>query len=261
MINEPHPAQKPLVRLSAVWKRFGKLDVLKGVDLDVEDGTTVAVIGPSGSGKSTLVRCLNHLEPIQGGAIEVDGFLITPRGVEKNNRLLPPRDVARFRTTLGMVFQQFNLFPHLTLLGNVIEAPTGVLGRNRPEVIDEAMELLAKVNLTDKAQAYPAQLSGGQQQRAAIVRSLIMHPKVMLFDEPTSALDPELIGEVLKVIGDLAIRGRTSIIVTHELAFARDIASKIVFIDAGQIVEEGPPDTLLTAPKQDRTRAFIARIL
>jgi polar amino acid transport system ATP-binding protein len=162
---------------------------------------------------------------------------------------------------LGMVFQQFNLFPHLTVLGNIIEAPRGVLGRDKNELIDEAMDLLAKVNLTEKANMYPAQLSGGQQQRAAIVRSLLMHPKIMLFDEPTSALDPELIGEVLKVIKDLAIKGRTSIIVTHELAFARDVANKIVFMDAGQIVEQGPPDKILTVPKHDRTRAFIARIL
>jgi ABC-type polar amino acid transport system ATPase subunit len=208
-----------------------------------------------------LVRCLNHLEPIQDGTIAVADFLITPRGVEKNDRILRQREVARFRTMLGMVFQQFNLFPHLTVLGNIIEAPRGVLGRDKNELIDEAMDLLAKVNLTEKANMYPAQLSGGQQQRAAIVRSLLMHPKIMLFDEPTSALDPELIGEVLKVIKDLAIKGRTSIIVTHELAFARDVANKIVFMDAGQIVEQGPPDKILTAPKHDRTRAFIARIL
>jgi len=260
-MHEADQPAKRVVRLSAVWKRFGELNVLKGVDLDVDDGATVAIIGPSGSGKSTLVRCLNHLEPIQGGTIEVDGFLITPRGVERDGRVLRQREVARFRTLLGMVFQQFNLFPHLTVLGNIVEAPCGVLGRAKAEVTSEAMDFLAKVNLADKANAYPAQLSGGQQQRTAIVRSLIMHPKIMLFDEPTSALDSELIGEVLKVIGELAIKGRTSIIVTHELAFARDIASKIVFMDAGQIVEEGPPDALLTAPKLDRTRAFIARIL
>ncbi|HEY7247816.1 MAG TPA: amino acid ABC transporter ATP-binding protein [Xanthobacteraceae bacterium] len=258
---QPGEQARPLVRASGVCKRFGKLDVLRGIDLDVAEGATVAIIGPSGSGKSTLVRCLNHLEPIQEGSIAVDGFMITPRGVEKDGRPLSQREVAKFRTILGMVFQQFNLFPHLTVLGNILEAPTGVLGRDRAEVTAEAMELLAKVNLSDKAHVYPARLSGGQQQRAAIVRSLMMHPKIMLFDEPTSALDPELIGEVLKVIGDLAIKGRTSIIVTHELAFARDIASKIVFMDAGQIVEEGPPDRLLASPKLDRTRAFIARIL
>ncbi len=250
-----------LIRLSGVRKRFSNLEVLKGIDLQVDDGETLAIIGPSGSGKSTLVRCLNHLEPIQGGTIAIADFTITPRGVEKDNRILRQREVARFRTMLGMVFQQFNLFPHLTVLGNIIEAPRGVLGRDKKELVDEAMNLLAKVNLTEKANMYPAQLSGGQQQRAAIVRSLLMHPKIMLFDEPTSALDPELIGEVLKVIKDLAIKGRTSIIVTHELAFARDVANKIVFMDAGQIVEQGPPDKVLTAPKHDRTRAFIARIL
>jgi polar amino acid transport system ATP-binding protein len=256
-------AQSPnaLICLSGVSKRFGSLEVLKGIDLQVDDGETLAIIGPSGSGKSTLVRCLNHLEPIQGGRIAVADFVITPRGVEKDGRILHQREVARFRTMLGMVFQQFNLFPHLTVLGNIIEAPRGVLGRDKSQLIDEAMDLLAKVNLTEKANMYPAQLSGGQQQRAAIVRSLLMHPKIMLFDEPTSALDPELIGEVLKVIKDLAIRGRTSIIVTHELAFARDVANKIVFMDAGQIIEQGPPDKILTAPRHDRTRAFIARIL
>jgi polar amino acid transport system ATP-binding protein len=259
-MEAPEP-REPLIELHAVWKRFGDLDVLKGIDLSIPEGATVAVIGPSGSGKSTLVRCLNHLEPIQNGYIHVDGFQITPRGVEKDKKLLGPREVAGFRTRLGMVFQQFNLFPHLTVLGNVLEAPLGVLGRNKVEVTAEAMELLSQVGLGDKVHQFPARLSGGQQQRVAIVRSLLMHPKIMLFDEPTSALDPELIGEVLKVIAELAIKGRTSIIVTHELAFAREVASSIVFMDEGVIVEEGPPADLLTAPKQERTRGFIRRIL
>jgi polar amino acid transport system ATP-binding protein len=254
-------APVPLITLNKVWKRFGKLDVLKGIDLSVAEGATVAVIGPSGSGKSTLVRCLNHLEPIQEGSIGIDGFQITSRGVEQQGRMLAHSEVATFRTHLGMVFQQFNLFPHLTVLGNILEAPVGVLGRSKADVMGEALDLLAKVNLIDKMNAFPAQLSGGQQQRVAIVRSLIMHPKIMLFDEPTSALDPELIEEVLKVIAELAIKGRTSIIVTHELAFAREVASSIVFMDGGLIVEEGPPKDILTAPKLDRTRAFIGRIL
>jgi polar amino acid transport system ATP-binding protein len=250
------PCYKPMIQLKRVWKRFGKLDVLKGVDLSVPEGATVAIIGPSGSGKSTLVRCLNHLEPIQDGSIDIDGFQITPRGIEKDQKVLAPREVANFRTRLGMVFQQFNLFPHLTVLGNVLEAPLGVLGRNKKEVAGEAVQLLSQVGLGDKIHQFPARLSGGQQQRVAIVRSLLMHPKIMLFDEPTSALDPELIGEVLKVIAELAIRGRTSIIVTHELAFAREVASSIVFMDDGLIVEEGAPAEVLTEPKQDRYPGF-----
>jgi polar amino acid transport system ATP-binding protein len=259
-MEAPEP-RAPLIELHTVWKRFGELDVLKGINLSIPEGATVAVIGPSGSGKSTLVRCLNHLEPIQDGYINIDGFQVTPRGVEKDKKVLGPREVAGFRTRLGMVFQQFNLFPHLTVLGNVLEAPVGVLGRNKVEATAEAMELLSQVGLADKIHQFPARLSGGQQQRVAIVRSLLMHPKIMLFDEPTSALDPELIGEVLKVIAELAIKGRTSIIVTHELAFAREVASSIVFMDDGVIVEEGTPADVLTAPKQERTRGFIRRIL
>jgi polar amino acid transport system ATP-binding protein len=248
------------IEVRGVHKRFGRLEVLRGIDIDVGSGETVAVLGPSGSGKSTLVRCVNYLEAIQEGTIRVGDTRITPDGPHKGERRLGHRDIARFRTNVGMVFQAFNLFPHLTVMGNIIEAPVQVLRWPRKDAIEKATALLDKVNLLDKAQVYPAFLSGGQQQRVAIVRALVMDPKIMLFDEPTSALDPELTGEVLKVIGDLAIRGRTSIIVTHELGFAREVADKIVLMDAGKVVEEGPPADVLDHPKTDRARAFIRRI-
>jgi polar amino acid transport system ATP-binding protein len=248
------------IQVRGVHKRFSQLEVLRGIDIDIGSGQTVAVLGPSGSGKSTLVRCINHLETIQDGEIQVGGTRITPKGLVTGDRVLGNREVAKFRTNVGMVFQAFNLFPHLTVMGNIIEAPVQVLGWPKQEAIAKATELLEKVNLLDKAKVYPAFLSGGQQQRVAIVRALVMNPKVMLFDEPTSALDPELTGEVLKVIGELAIRGRTSIIVTHELSFAREVADKIVFMDGGKVVEEGTPADVLDNPKTERTRAFIRRI-
>ncbi len=248
------------IRLEAVVKRFGKLEVLSGIDLNVPSGSTIAIIGPSGSGKSTLVRCVNHLEPIQDGLITVGDTLISARGLEVCKRTLGNREVARFRTQVGMVFQQFNLFPHLTVMGNIIEAPCGVLGQPKKEASERGMDLLEKVNLAEKARVYPAQLSGGQQQRVAIVRALMMQPRIMLFDEPTSALDPELIGEVLKVIAELALRGHTNVIVTHELAFAREVAEKIVFMDGGKVVEEGVPAQILDDPQMERTRTFLGRI-
>jgi polar amino acid transport system ATP-binding protein len=248
------------IQVRGVHKCFGQLEVLRGIDIDIGSGQTVAVLGPSGSGKSTLVRCINHLETIQGGEIQVGATCITPKGLVIGDRTLGNNDVAKFRTNVGMVFQAFNLFPHLTVMGNIIEAPVQVLGWPKHEAITKATDLLEKVNLLDKAKVYPAFLSGGQQQRVAIVRALVMNPMVMLFDEPTSALDPELTGEVLKVIGELAIRGRTSIIVTHELSFAREVADKIVFMDGGKVVEEGTPGDVLDNPKTERTRAFIRRI-
>jgi polar amino acid transport system ATP-binding protein len=248
------------IKINGLVKNFGSLEVLRGIDIDVASGSTVAVIGPSGSGKSTLVRCINHLEPIQGGSIEIGEWKITSRGVEEGGRLLGSSGVAKFRSHIGMVFQQFNLYPHFTVMQNIIEAPVGVLKVNRAEAIAKGKELLAKVNLLEKAAVYPAHLSGGQQQRVAIVRALMMDPNVMLFDEPTSALDPELIGEVLKVIADLAIRGRTSIIVTHELNFAREIADRVIFMDGGLVVEDGKPEDVLDRPTKDRTRAFIGKI-
>jgi polar amino acid transport system ATP-binding protein len=251
--------QQMAVHLADVRKRFGSLEVLRGVDLELPAGRTTAIIGPSGSGKSTLVRCINHLEPIQGGEIRIGEHRITPAGVMATNRLLTSREVARFRAGIGMVFQSFNLFPHMSVIENIIEAPVGVLGRKRGDVVDEAMEFLEKVNLAEKADSFPAHLSGGQQQRVAIVRSLLMHPAIMLFDEPTSALDPELTGEVLKVIRDLAIGGRTSVIVTHELGFAKEVASKVVFMDAGQVAEEGTPEQILQNPASERAVAFLRR--
>lgn len=251
---------EPVIRLEQVHKRFGTLEVLRGVDLLVPPSSTLAIIGPSGSGKSTLVRCVNYLERIQGGTITVGDVAITAKGVENAKGRLSGRQIARYRTGIGMVSQSFNLFPHLTVMGNIIEAPIGVLGWSRDDAIERAGALLRKVNLEDKAHAYPATLSGGQQQRVAIVRSLIMDPKIMLFDEPTSALDPELTGEVLRVIRDLAIGGRTAIIVTHELRFAREVSSHIVFMEGGGIVEQGSPEQVLGNPREPRTRAFIGGI-
>ena len=254
------PSPDAVIRLEQVHKRFGRLEVLRGIDLTVPDRATTALIGPSGSGKSTLVRCINHLERIQSGAIRVGDATITAAGIERDGQRLSARGVAQYRAGIGMVFQSFNLFPHLTVLGNVVEAPIGVLGWSREAAVDKAMALLRQVNLADKAGTYPATLSGGQQQRVAIVRALIMDPRIMLFDEPTSALDPELTGEVLRVIRDLALGGRTAIIVTHELRFAREVASHVVFMDGGVIVEEGPPEQVLGAPREERTRSFIGRV-
>ena len=252
---------EPLIRVEGVNKRFGDLEVLVDLTLDVAEGTTVAVLGPSGSGKSTLIRCINHLEPIQSGSITVNGVRIRSDGVHEGERRLGAREVARFRARIGVVFQSFNLFPHMSVLQNIIECPVGVLKQERKESSSRAMELLAQVNLAEKAKAYPATLSGGQQQRVAIVRALMMNPPLMLYDEPTSALDPELIGEVLAVIRNLALQGRTSMIVTHELGFAREVADKIVFMDHGRVIEQGTPREVLDNPREERTVAFIGKML
>ncbi len=251
----------PMVRMVDVHKRFGRLEVLRGVTFDVAKGEVVVIIGPSGSGKSTLLRCINHLEEVQQGRIYVDGQLIGYH--ERNGKLVPEREpiTARQRASIGMVFQRFNLFPHLTALGNVIEAPVHVLGVPKPKASERGKELLAKVGLADKLNTYPAQLSGGQQQRVAIARALCMEPKVMLFDEATSALDPELVGEVLDVMKNLARDGMTMIVVTHEMGFAREVADRVMMMDEGVIIEEAPPDEFFSAPKSERTRSFLSRIL
>jgi ABC-type histidine transport system ATPase subunit len=246
-----------MIDIRALYKSFGDHEVLKGVDLHVSAGRTVALIGASGSGKSTLVRCINHLEPINSGSILIDRTHILPDRLQADGKKLTPREIARFRTRIGMVFQNFNLFPHLTALGNVIEAPTGVLSWPRDRAVDQAMALLTRVGLADKAGAYPATLSGGQQQRVAIVRALIMDPPIMLFDEPTSALDPRLTDEVLTVIRDLAIRNRTSIIVTHEMGFARDVATDVIVMADGKITEQGPPEAIFGAPRSAAARQLL----
>ena len=250
-----------MVRVENVHKRFGRLEVLRGVTFDVAKGEVVVVIGPSGSGKSTLLRCINHLEPIQQGRIYIDGVLMGYR--ERNGRLVPEREpvVARQRAAIGMVFQRFNLFPHLTALGNVIEAPVHVRKVPKDRAIERAKALLENVGLGEKVDAYPAQLSGGEQQRVAIARALAMEPKVMLFDEATSALDPELVGEVLDVMQRLARDGMTMIVVTHEMGFAREVADRVMMMDQGVILEEAPPQEFFAAPRHERTRSFLSRIL
>ncbi len=250
-----------MVRSQDVHKRFGRLEVLRGVDMEVARGEVVVLIGPSGSGKTTFLRCINHLERVDGGRIYVDGELVGYR--DRNGRLVEDgeREVARKRAAIGMVFQRFNLFPHLTAMGNVIEAPIRVKKVPRKEAEEAGREMLAKVGLGEKLSAYPSQLSGGQQQRVAIARALAMQPKLMLFDEPTSALDPELVGEVLDVMKSLAREGMTMIVVSHEMGFAREVADRAVFMDEGVIVEEGPPEEMFLNPLQPRTQAFLSKIL
>ncbi len=251
----------PIVSIRDVHKSFGTFKAVDGVSLDVFPGEVVCIIGASGSGKTTLLRCINQLVQVDSGAIWVDGELAGLRIDGTRLHRLPEAEIARQRLATGMVFQRFNLFPHLTALENIIEGPVQVQKRPRREAIAEAEALLARVGLSAKADAYPANLSGGQQQRVAIARALAMKPKLMLFDEPTSALDPELVGEVLAVMRELAASGMTMIVVTHELGFAREVADRVVFMDHGAIVEMGPPDQVLGQPKEPRTSAFIAAVL
>jgi polar amino acid transport system ATP-binding protein len=257
----PAYATETVVEATDVHKSFGRLDVLKGVSMTVRRGEVVVIVGASGSGKTTLIRCLNHLEKIQKGRILVNGHLIGYR--ERDGRLVEDRErnIARQRQEIGMVFQRFNLFPHLTALGNIIEAPVQVRGMDKAHAVEIGRALLARIGLAEKENAYPAQLSGGQQQRVAIARALAMRPALMLFDEPTSALDPEMIGEVLEVMKELAREGMTMIAVTHEMGFAREVADRVVMMDDGRIVEEAPPAQFFTAPAQERTRVFLARII
>ncbi|KUH65777.1 ectoine/hydroxyectoine ABC transporter ATP-binding protein EhuA [Mycolicibacterium novocastrense] len=250
-----------MVKAEAVCKNFGALQVLKGVTLEIGRGEVLCMVGPSGSGKSTFLRCINHLEQVNAGRLYVDGELIGYR--QRGNKIheMPPREAARQRRDIGMVFQHFNLFPHRTVLENVIEAPIHVKRVKKDEAVARARDLLDQVGLTTKADAYPAQLSGGQQQRVAIARALAMSPKLMLFDEPTSALDPELVGEVLEVMKTLAAEGMTMVVVTHEMGFAREVANQLVFMDGGVVVESGPPREVLSNPKHERTKAFLSKVL
>jgi polar amino acid transport system ATP-binding protein len=251
----------PMVKAEGVCKNFGALKVLKGVTLEIGRGQVLVLVGPSGSGKSTFLRCINHLEQVNGGRLYVDGELIGYR--ERGDKLheMPPREAAKQRRDIGMVFQHFNLFPHRTALANIIEAPMQVKGVKKAAAIERANDLLNQVGLSEKASAYPAQLSGGQQQRVAIARALAMSPKLMLFDEPTSALDPELVGEVLGVMKKLASEGMTMVVVTHEMGFAREVADQLVFMDAGVIVERVTPRDVLGNPQHERTKAFLSKVM
>jgi polar amino acid transport system ATP-binding protein len=254
------PVANAIVRAEQVHKRFGKLHVLRGIDLTVDRGEVVCLIGPSGSGKSTFLRCINYLERVDGGRISVDGQIV---GYEQRGNALyelKDRDAARRRAHVGMVFQNFNLFPHLTVMQNLIEAPMRVLKETKSTAVSRAEGLLEMVGLSEKIGAYPRQLSGGQQQRVAIARALAMRPKVMLFDEPTSALDPELVGDVLAVMKDLATSGMTMMVVTHEIGFARDVADRVALFDEGVIVEIGPAQQVLNEPQHARTQAFLASV-
>ncbi len=259
MTDATHPL--PLVRAVDVHKAFGANEVLKGITLDVAQGEVVVILGPSGSGKSTFLRCLNHLETIDRGAITIGGEQIGYRLNGGRLVKLSDREIARQRRSIGMVFQQFNLYPHMTALENVIEAPIGVHGVARDAAVAYARELLARVGLADKEGAYPRQMSGGQQQRVAIARALAIRPQLILFDEPTSALDPELVGEVLATMRDLADGGLTMIVVTHEIGFAREAADRVVFMDGGVVVEQGKPEQVLVTPSHPRTQAFLKRFL
>jgi len=252
---------QPMVKGEQVWKSFGKLDVLKGIDFVVNPRETFVLLGPSGGGKSTLLRCINHLEKIDAGRLWVDGELMGYR--EKGDVLheMPPRDVSRQRSKIGMVFQRFNLFPHLTAIENVMEAPIRVKKTNKKQAESDAEKLLCEVGLGEKLDVYPAQLSGGQQQRVAIARALAMKPKLMLFDEPTSALDPELVGEVLDVMKKLAHEGMTMVVVTHEIGFAKEAADGVALMDGGVIVEMGPPEQVLVNPQEERTKLFLSKVL
>lgn len=251
----------PMVSADRVSKSFGSNEVLKGITLTVKRGEVLCLVGPSGSGKSTFLRCINHLEVVNAGRLAVDGVLVGYE--ERGDKLyeLRPREAARQRREIGMVFQRFNLFPHMTALENIIEAPMRVKGIKKSVAVERAGELMARVGLAEKLDAYPAHLSGGQQQRVAIARALAMDPKLMLFDEPTSALDPELVGEVLDVMKSLAESGMTMIVVTHEMGFAREVADQLVFMDGGVVVESGDPDEVLSNPQHRRTQAFLSKVL
>lgn len=257
----PSMTSNPMIRAQGLWKHFGELEVLRGVSLTIAKGEVIAVIGPSGSGKSTFLRCLNHLETIHAGTIEIEGETLVSSSEDGSCRYVPDVDARRICGKMGMVFQHFNLFPHMSVLQNIIEAPMTVKGLRREEIVPKAEDLLRKVGLLEKQHTYPSRLSGGQKQRVAIARALAMEPDIMLFDEPTSALDPELTGEVLRTMRELAQEHMTMLVVTHEMAFAREVSSRVVFMDGGEILEVRAADALFASPQHPRTRAFLENML